>query len=122
MDRVFHESLSEIELHHFFHWFRAKSGCGTSTMELTLFQKLVAREQVPLYGLFCDLCKAFYVMDRRRCLKNFEDAGVRPKALRLIRVFREKSVLIYRASGYHGRAPSAMLPRAARLPPPFSTS
>ena len=45
------------------HEFRTKRGWGTGSMEATLLQQLTAREQVPLYGIFWDICKAFDTMD-----------------------------------------------------------
>ena len=76
-------------------------------MEPALHQQLAAREQVPLYGIFLDIHKAFDAMDRGRCLQILEDAGVGPKALRLIRTFWDKVILVCRASGYHGSPFSA---------------
>ena len=52
LERVLDVRLSKIELHDFLHGFRVKRGCGTSIMEAALHQQLVAREQVPLYGIF----------------------------------------------------------------------
>ena len=71
-------------------------------MEAKLLQQLAFREQVPLYGIFLDLRKAFDAMDRGRCLAILEDAGVGPCALRLIRSFWEQEVLVWRATGYYG--------------------
>ena len=59
LERVLDLRLSEIELHNFLHGFCAKRGCGTGIMEAILHQQLAAREQVPLYGIFLDLRKAF---------------------------------------------------------------
>ena len=87
------QRISEIELHDFLHRFRAKRGCGTGIMEATLLQQLAAREQVPLYGIFLDLRKAFDAMNRGRCLQILEDAGVGPKALHIIRTFWAKATL-----------------------------
>ena len=69
MERLLDQRLSEIELHNFLHRFRAKRGCGTDIMEAMLLQQLNAREQVPLYGIFLDLRKAFDAMDRGLCLQ-----------------------------------------------------
>ena len=46
-------------------------------------------------------------MDRGRCLQILEDGGVRPKALRLIRTFWDKAILVCRASRYNGNPFSA---------------
>ena len=70
-------------------------------------QQITACEQVPFYGIFLDLRKAFDAMDRGRCLQILEGAGVGPKALRLIRTFWDKAILVCRASGYHGSPFSA---------------
>ena len=70
-------------------------------MEATLHQQLAAHEQVPLYGIFLDPRKAFDAMDRGWCVQILEDAGfgVGTKALRLIRTFWDKAILVCRASG-----------------------
>ena len=60
--------FSEIGLHDYLHGFRAKRGTGTGIMEAKLIQQLAFREQVPLYGIFLDLRKAFDAMDRSRCI------------------------------------------------------
>ena len=103
LERVLDARLSEIDLHDYLHGFRAKRGCGTGIMEAKLLQQLAFREQVPMYGIFLDLRKAFDAMDRGRCLEILGDAGVGPCALRLIESFWKNELLVCRASGYYGR-------------------
>ena len=50
-------------------------------------QQLAYREQVPLFGNFINLHKAFDAMDRERCLLILKAHGVGEKALRLISQF-----------------------------------
>ena len=102
LERVLDARLKKVELHDYLHGFRAKRGCGTGIMEAKLLQQLAFREQVPLYGIFLDLRKAFDAMDRGRCLAILEDAGVGPHALRLLRTFWERETLVCRAAGYYG--------------------
>ena len=72
-------------------------------MKVKLLQQLAFREQVPMYGIFLDLRKAFDAMDRGRCLEILEEVGMGPCALRLINSFCDHELLVCRASGYHGR-------------------
>ena len=46
-------------------------------------------------------------MDRGRCIGILEGAVVGPKAVRLIKAFWDKAILVCRASGYYGRPFSA---------------
>ena len=103
MERVLDARLLEIALHDYLHGFRAKRGTGTGIMEAKLIQQLAFRKQVPLYGIFLDLRKAFDAMDRSRCVEIMEDAGVGPQAIRLINTFLKKEVLVCRAAGFYGR-------------------
>ena len=65
-----------LELHDCLHGFLARIGTGTLTVEVKLVQQLVYLKQVPLYGLFLDLRKAFDDMDREHCLQILKDQGV----------------------------------------------
>ena len=107
LEKILDARLSEIELHDYLHGFWAKRGCGTGILEAKLTQQLALNEQQPLYGVFLDLRKAFDAMGRGRCIGILEGAGVGPKAVRLIKVFWDKTVLVCCASGYYGRPFSA---------------
>ena len=103
VERILDARLSTIELHDCLHGFRAGRGCGTGIMEAKLAQKLAFIEQVPLYGIFIDLHKAYDAMDRGECLKILRDAGTGEKALCLISRFWKQSVMVCRAGGRYGR-------------------
>ena len=46
------------------HGFLAGRGTGTATTEVKLSQQLAYIEQIPLYGVFIDLRKAYDAMDQ----------------------------------------------------------
>ena len=98
LEKVLDARLSDIELHDYLHGFCAKRGCGTGILEVKLTQQLALREQQLLYGVFLDMRKAFDAMDQGRCIGILEGAGVGPKAVRLIKAFWDKAILVCRAS------------------------
>ena len=63
------------------HGFLAGRGTGTTATEVKLAQLLAYIEQVPLYGVFNDLQKAYDEMDKGRCLDILEAYGVGRKML-----------------------------------------
>ena len=73
--------LEKIKLHDSLHGCLAWQGTGTWIIEAKLAQQLAHLEQVPFFGVFIDLKKAFVVMDRGRCLAILALHGVGPKKL-----------------------------------------
>jgi hypothetical protein len=94
--------LNGIPLHKSLHGCRDGRGTGTAVMEAKLAQQLAHLKQVPFYGIFLDLKKAFDSMDRERCLLILGGYGVGPKMIRLIRNFWEKAKMVCRASVNYG--------------------
>ena len=103
MEILMDNQLKTLALHDCLHGFPAGRGTGTAIMEVKLAQQLVYLKQVPLYGLFIDLRKAFNAMDRKRCLQILEDCGVGPKIRRLIQTFWRLALLVCKAWGCYGR-------------------
>ena len=87
-DSNFHLRLTaSINFHDFLDGFRAGCGMGTSTLEAKLLQKLAALREEVLYVIFMDLHKAYYALDRSRCLNILEGYGVVPQSCRLLRTY-----------------------------------
>ena len=99
---VMNRRLSAIELHDALHGFRAGRGTGTAIIEVKLLQQWARLKQVPLYGIFLDLRKAYDTLDRDRALDILEGYGVGPRALRLLRRFWGAQKVVAKQSGYHG--------------------
>ena len=99
---VMDNRLKCLEYHDYLHGFLAGRSTGTAAMEVKLTQQLDFIEQVPLYGVFIDLRKAYDAMDRGRCLKIIEAYGVSPNMLRVIRYFWDHAVLVCHAGGVLG--------------------
>jgi hypothetical protein len=94
--------LNAFDLHDSLHGCRDKHRTRTAGIKAKLAQQLAHLEQVPFYGVFLDLKKAFDSMDRERCLLILEGYGVGPRMIRLIRNFWRNAVLVCRALGNYG--------------------
>jgi hypothetical protein len=76
---------------------------GTGIIEAKLAQQLGHLEQMPFFGVFIDLQKAFDTMDRERCLEILALHGVGLKMLHLIRNFLSSVTNVCWAKGNYGR-------------------
>ena len=102
LERVVDRRLEAIRLHDSLHGCLTGRGTGTGIIEAKLAQQLAHLEQVPFFGVFIDLKKAFDAMDRERCLQILEMHGVGPNILRLIRNFWDEAINVCRAKGNYG--------------------
>jgi hypothetical protein len=91
-----------ISFHDTLHGFRAGRGCGTATIEAKLNQQLAAVDQVPLYQIYLDLCKAYDALDCERCVYILEGYGTGKRIVRLLSNYWEKQRIVVKASGYYG--------------------
>ena len=109
------------KLHDALHGWRNQRGTGAAGIEAKLAQQLAHLEQVPFYGVFLDLKKAFHAMDWERCILILEGYGVRPNMIRLIHNFWRNAVVVCRASGNYstpfqaGRGVTQGRPLSAKL-------
>ena len=78
---------SSITYHDAPHGFRTGRGTGTATLEANLLQQLATMREEVLYVIFLDLTKAYYALDRSRCLEILEGYGVVPNARRLLKTY-----------------------------------
>jgi hypothetical protein len=94
--------LNTFELHDSLHGCRKARRTGTAGIEAKLAQQLARLEQVPFYGVFLDLKKAFDAMSRERCILILEGYGVGPRMILLISNSWRNAVLVCRASENYG--------------------
>ena len=94
VEAVMDNRLKVLDYHDCLHGFLAGRGTGTATTEVKLAQQLAYIEQVPLYGVFIDLRKAYDAMDRGRCLKILTAHGMGPKMLKVIGFVWDHAVLV----------------------------
>ncbi len=94
--------LNRIPLHESLQGCHDGRSTGTAVMEAKLAQQLAHLEQVPFYGVFLDLKKAFDSMDHERCLLILGGYGVWQKMIRLIPNFWDNAKMVCRASVNYG--------------------
>jgi hypothetical protein len=90
-------------LHDSLHGCLASRGMGTGIIEAKLAQQLAHLEQMPFFGIFIDLRKAFDAMDHGLCLEILALHRVGPKMLRLIRNFWDSVTNVCLAKGNYSR-------------------
>ena len=54
-----------------------------------------------LYAIFLDLHKAYYVLDRSRCLEILEGCGVGPQSRRILQTYWRRLTMVAREGGYY---------------------
>jgi hypothetical protein len=97
-ERVMDTRLNRISLHENLHGCCDRRGTGAAVLEAKLAQQLAHIEQVPFYGVFLDLEKAFDSMDCKHCLLILKGYGVGPKMILLIHNFWANAIMVCRAS------------------------
>ena len=93
---------SVVVFHDILHGFIQRRGTGTAILEAKLAQELASLENEPLFVIFLDLRKAYDTVDRTRSLQTFEEYGMGPNMLRLLRNYWANQVIVPRQNGYHG--------------------
>ncbi len=94
--------LEAIVLHNSLNGCLALQGMGTRIIEAKLAQQLAHLDQMPFFGVFIYLQKAFDAMDQGRYLEILALHGVGPKLLRLIRIFWDSAMNVCWAKGNYG--------------------
>ena len=70
---------ASITFHELIHIFWAGRGTGTVTLKDRLLQQLAALREEVLYRILLDLQKAYYALDRSRCLEILEGYDMGPQ-------------------------------------------
>ena len=92
---------SSITFHDFLHGFLSGCSTVTATPEAKLLQKLAALRKEVLYMIFLDLHKAYYALDRSRCLEILEGCGVGAQAFRILRTYWSRLTVVARTGRYY---------------------
>ena len=90
---------ASITYHDFLHGFKAGRSTGTTALEAKLLQQLAALREEVLYVIFLELHKAYYALDRSRCLEILEGYGVGPQACRLLWTYWWRLSMVARVGG-----------------------
>ena len=70
---------ASITFHELIHIFWAGRGTGTVTLKERLLQQLADLREEVLYRILLDLQKAYYALDRSRCLEILEGYDMGPQ-------------------------------------------
>ena len=73
-----------VTLHDALHGFRAGRGTGTVPLESKLVQQLAGISHEPLFQVLVDLCKAYDLLDRGRCMDILQENEMGHHMARLI--------------------------------------
>ena len=73
-----------VELHDTLHEFRERQVTGTATLEAKLSQQISRLAYEPIFQDFTYVCKAYYPLDRGRCLEILRRYGLGPNLSRLL--------------------------------------
>ena len=74
-----------ITNHNSLHGLRTGRSTGTTTLEVKLLQQVAALREAVRHAIFLDRYKAYYALDRSRCLDILEGYGVGTRAHHLLR-------------------------------------
>jgi hypothetical protein len=104
LEKVMDLRLEAIVLHDSLHGCLTLRGMGTGIIETKLVQQLTHLEQMPFFGIFIDLRKAFFdTMDWGRCLRILALHRAGPQMLCLIRNFWDMVLNICQVMGNYGQ-------------------
>ena len=67
-----------------------EGGGGAANLEAKLAQHLAGIAHKPLFQVFLDVCKAYYLIDRRRCLEILRGNGMGLKLSRRLNNYWER--------------------------------
>lgn len=79
-----------------------QSTAGTVIMEAKLLAHLRCRIDEPLFMVFVDLKKAYYLLDREQAMCILEEYGFGVSICRIIRLIWQGDTRIPRKAGYYG--------------------
>ncbi len=103
LEKMMDLRLEAILLNDSLHGCLASCGTGTGIIEANLVQQLAHLEQMPFFGVFIDLRKAFDAMDWGRCLEILALHGAGPQMLRLIHNFWDTATNVCWAKGNYSQ-------------------
>jgi hypothetical protein len=101
-EHVMDMRLNVIDLHENLHSCHDRHGTGTAVIEAKLAQQLAHLKQVPFYGLFLDLKKAFDANGPGTLPNDLEGYGAGPNMIQLIRNFWSNAIMVCRVPRYYG--------------------
>ena len=94
--------LSSIQPHDVLHGFCAGRVTGDATLEADLLQQLIAMRETVLRAIFLDMRRAYYALDRERCIYILEGYGVGPRTICILRTYWDRLQMAENVGGRYG--------------------
>ena len=76
-------------------------GTRTASLEENLIQQIMVMRKEVLYEIFLDIHKAYDALDRNHCLDILAAYRVIPRAIRLLRRYQDRLMMVARYIGYY---------------------
>ena len=94
--------MASITFHDVLHGFWAGRGVGTAALEAKLLHQRTVISYLVIFEVLLDLQKAYYNLDKDRCLKIIMAYRVGPRALQIIWTYWGRITMLSRGGRYYG--------------------
>ena len=90
-----------VDFHDMLHGLMVGIVIGTASLEVKLLQNLTVMREEVLYKVLIHLQKYYDVLDRERCMEILVGYGIRPRTMRVIRLYWYHLLIVARSGRYY---------------------